>query len=571
MIKVNDHQTFRLFDPWEHLGPKRRKLLDKSWSGVFRKYLLEKLPVEKIAKYFDEGMGRPSKELYTAIGSLMLQQLHDLSDPEVSMALAFHEAWHYALDITDESDAGKYISERTLRTYRKILIKEGLDRVLFETLTDSLIKAFGVDTTKQRLDSTLIQSNMRKLGRIRIFSTTIRKFLKKLKRTNPDLFNNLLEPEFRDRYLAKEYEGCFSQVKPSEAARTLDGLAEDLLYLIELFSSYDNVVTLSEYRLLERILREQCCVTGSGKDLKVEIKPSKDVPSNSLQNPSDPDAGYDNHKGQGYQLQIMETYQVEKQDDKKPDLITHVEVESAHEHDANALQPAIDTTQKRGCCPEELTCDTLYGGDDNVQQAAVKGVEVVAPVKGPAPAGEISLSDFEFDENTNFVTGCPEGYEPENVCRTQKNRIRARFNKKTCCACPHLKNCPVKPGKKAAFLRYDDKTLRLARRRAHEQTREFKDRYRWRAGIEGTNSHLKSDVGAGRLRVRGMASVRFTVTLKALGLNILRCAKVLDARLLPYFTRFRSLKSIHRALINKLYTIFHISLSKNRYIYIIER
>ena len=571
MIKVNDHQTFRLFDPWEHLGPKRRKLLDKSWSGVFRKYLLEKLPVEKIAKYFDEGMGRPSKELYTAIGSLMLQQLHDLSDPEVSMALAFHEAWHYALDITDESDAGKYISERTLRTYRKILIKEGLDRVLFETLTDSLIKAFGVDTTKQRLDSTLIQSNMRKLGRIRIFSTTIRKFLKKLKRTNPDLFNNLLEPEFRDRYLAKEYEGCFSQVKPSEAARTLDGLAEDLLYLIELFSSYDNVVTLSEYRLLERILREQCCVTGSGKDLKVEIKPSKDVPSNSLQNPSDPDAGYDSHKGQGYQLQIMETYQVEKKDYKKPDLITHVEVKPANEHDANALQPAIDTTRERGCCPEEIVCDTLYGGDDNVQQAATKGVEVVAPLKGPAPAGEISLSDFEFDENTNFVTGCPEGYEPENVCRTQKNRIRARFNKKTCCACPHLKNCPVKPGKKAAFLRYDDKILRLARRRAHEQTKEFMDRYRWRAGIEGTNSHLKSDFGAGRLRVRGMVSVRFTVTLKALGLNILRCARAIHARLLPYITRFRALKSIHIALINKLYAIFHILLSKNRYIYIIER
>ena len=571
MITVNDHQTFRLFDPWEYLGPKRRKLLDTSWSGVFRKYLLEKLPVKKIANHFDEVMGRPSKELYTAIGSLMLQQLHDLSDPDVTRALAFNIDWHYALDITDESDACKYLSERTLRTYRKILIKEGLDRVLFETLTDSLIKAFGVDTTKQRLDSTLIQSNMRKLGRIRIFSTTIRKFLKKLKRTHPDLFNNLLETEFCDRYIAKESERCFSQVKPSEAARTLDGLAEDLLYLIERFSSQGNVVTLSEYKLLKRVLREQCRVTGSGKDVKVEIKPSKEVPSHSLQNPSDPDAGYDSHKGQGYQLQIMETYQVEKQDDKKPDLITHVEVEPANEHDANALQPAIDTTKERGCCPEEIVCDTLYGGDDNVQKAAVKGVEVVAPLKGPAPASEISLSDFEVDENTNFVTGCPEGYKPENVCRTQKNRIRARFNKKTCFACQHLKNCPVKPGKKAAFLRYDDKILRLAKRRAHEQTREFKDRYRWRAGIEGTNSHLKSDVGAARLRVRGIASVRFTVTLKALGLNILRCARAIHARLLPYITRFSALKLIHKTLINKLYAMFHILLSKNRYIYVIER
>src|SRR4030043_2457701 len=134
MITVKDHQTGWLFDPWKHLGPKRRKLLEKSWAGVFREYLLEKLPVTKVARHFDEVMGRPSKELYTAVGALILQQLHDLSDPDVSMTLAFNEQWHYALDITDESDAGKYISERTLRTYRKILMDENLDKFLFEPL-----------------------------------------------------------------------------------------------------------------------------------------------------------------------------------------------------------------------------------------------------------------------------------------------------------------------------------------------------------------------------------------------------------------------------------------------------
>ena len=368
MITVNDHHTKRLFDPWGYLGPKRRKLLDSSWSGVFRKYLLEKLPVHKLARYFDEAMGRPSKELYTAMGALILQQLHDLSDPEVPMILAFNEQWHYALDITDESDNSNYISERTLRNYRRILIKEELDRILFDTLTDTLIDVFGVDTSKQRLDSTIIRSNMRKLGRIRIFATTIRKFLKKLKRKHPGLFDTLLKSELADRYLAGESEGCFSRVKPSEASKTLKDLGEDLLYLVELFSSYDTVQKLSEYKLLERVLREQCKVTGTGVDSTVEIKKPKEVPSDSLQNPSDQDAGYDSHKGQGYQAQIMETYHDEKRDDSKPDLITYVEVEPANKHDANALQPAIDSTRERNCCPEELTCDTLYGGDENVQQ-----------------------------------------------------------------------------------------------------------------------------------------------------------------------------------------------------------
>ncbi len=571
MITVNDHQTLRLFDPWDYLGPKRRKLLDTSWSGVFREYLLEKLPVEKVAKHFDEVMGRPSKELYTAIGTLILQQLCDLSDPEVIRAVAFNIDWHYALDITDESDAGKYISERTLRTYRRILIKEGLDRVLFETLTDTLIKAFDVDTTKQRLDSTLIQSNMRKLGRIRIFANTIRKFLKKLRRTHRDLFDTLLESWFSDRYLAKESEGCFSQVKPSEASRTLEGLSEDLLYLVELFSSHDRVSRLSEYRLLKRVLGEQCRVSCSGTDTKVEIKPPKEVPTNSLQNPSDPDAGYDSHKGQGFKVQIMETYQTEKQDDKKPDLITHVEVKPAHEHDAKAIQPAIDSTQERKCCPEELTCDTLYGSDENVQEAATKGVAVIAPVKGPKNSPDIGLKGFRFDEETNFVVSCPEGHKPLKVNRTRKKRISARFNKNICKACPRYKNCSVYLKKKAAFLYYDDKVARLAMRRSFEETKEFKDKYRWRAGIEATMSHYKIDVGGDRLTVRYLNNVRFAVMLKTLGLNILRCSKALVACLRPYFIRFSSLISPQINRINKLYAILHILLSKNSLIYEIAR
>jgi hypothetical protein len=563
MITVKDHHTRRLIDPWDYVGPKRRRLLDRSWSGVFRRYLLEELPVRTVARYFDEAMGRPSKELYTAIGCLILQQLHDLSDPDVTRALAFNLDWHYALDITDESDASTYLSERTLRTYRKILEEEGLDGILFATLTDKLLKEFGVDPSKQRLDSTLIRSNMRKLGRIRIFATTIRKFLKKLKRTHPDVFARLIDAQVTDRYLAEGSEGCFSRVKPSEASRTLQELGEDLLHLIELFSSDETVRKLSEYKLLERVLHEQCLVTGSGADAKVALKPPKEVPPDSLQNPSDPDAGYDSHKGQGYKVQVMETYQSEKHDVNTPDLITHIDVEPAHRHDANALQPAIDDTRERNCCPEILTCDTLYGGDDNIRESADKGVEVIAPLKGPAPSHIISLSDFEYDESTSFVTRCPVGHRPDNVCRTRTNRIRARFTKKTCAACSLLKHCPVKLSKKAAFLRYDDKILRLSQRRAYEQTKEFKDRYRWRAGIEGTHSHLKCDLGASRLRVRGIASVRVAVVLKALGLNILRCARALYAHLYRYFARIRNSYKTSILDITNYNTLFHILMSKN--------
>lgn len=532
MITVKDHQTGRLFDPWDYIGPKRRKLLETSWAGVFRKYLFEKLPVGRVARHFDDRLGRPSKELYTAIGALILQQLHDLSDPEVTETLAFSISWHYALDITDESDNGKYLSERTLRMYRKILIDERLDRLLFETLTDTLIKAFGVDTSKQRLDSTIIRSNMRKLGRIRICAATIQKFLKKLRRTHHELFDSPVTTGVVDRYLAKNADTLFSQVKPSEASRTLQDIGNDLVYLIEVFRPYGTVCALPEYRLLDRVLHEQFTVTGTGSNTRVTVKPPKDVSSDSLQNPSDPAAGYDAYKGSGYQAQIMETYLTDKHDKHTPAMITYVEVEPANKPDVYGLLPAIDATSKRDCCPDTLVCDTQYGSDDNVVKATTRNVEVTAPSKGNASASATCLSDFHFDSDTNTVIACPEGHAPVWSGHTTETRLKATFAKTTCSDCSRHNLCPLYHGKKASYLYYDEANLRIAQRRAAEQTPEFKDKYRWRAGIEGTHSHLKSDLGARRLRVRGLAAVFFAVILKALGLNILRCAQALNARLL---------------------------------------
>ena len=74
MINVKNHKQGDLFDPWAHLGPKRRKLLDKSWAGLFREHILEELPVDELMPFFREDFGRPTKELYTVMGAVVLQQ-----------------------------------------------------------------------------------------------------------------------------------------------------------------------------------------------------------------------------------------------------------------------------------------------------------------------------------------------------------------------------------------------------------------------------------------------------------------------------------------------------------------
>jgi len=515
MFYTKDHKTGYLFDhgPFHWLDEKRKRLIDKSWAKLFREEILPRLPVNELEQFYSPGRGAPTKELHAMLGAMVLQQMRDFTDEETIYQYAFNIQWHYALNITDGSDA--YISLKTLWNMRHILAERGIYATLFENIADTLAKAFSVDTSLQRLDSVHIFSNMRHLGRIGLFVHTIKKFLINLKRHHRELFDSL-EKERTDRYLSKKDESVFSMVKPSESVKTLEESGNDLFFFIEQFKENADVASMSSYMHLVRLLREQCVVEGSST---VSIKPNKDVPSDSLQNPSDPDATYDGHKGQGYQTQIMETYSPDKE---QLSLITYVAVEPAHKSDASALMPAVEDTEKRDLTPEEVLADSLYGSDDNCEKAKEHGVFVVSPVTGTKNTKEISLADFVLSD-TLTVTTCPEGNNPL-FTKQKKDRYVAAFDSETCSTCPGKNGCPVKPGKRGNYLRYDERTVRIALRRATEKTTEFREKYRFRSGIEGTISYTDRKTGIKHLRVRGLKAVSFCATLKAAAVNILRAA-----------------------------------------------
>ncbi|MCI5165620.1 MAG: hypothetical protein D3903_05875, partial [Candidatus Electrothrix sp. GM3_4] len=248
---------------------------------------------------------------------------------------------------------------------RSTMTKYGLYDRIFEAVGDELVKTFYVDTSLQRIDSVHIFSNMKHLGRIGIFTSTIKKFLINLKRQHKTEFNGL-ELNLRERYLKKAEENSFSMVKPSESAKTLQMVADDLFFFIERFGSYLSIPSMKSYQLMTRILKEQCITEQdeNTEEQRITLKENKDISSDSLQNPPDPDAGYSGHKGKGYQVQIAETYSKD-QDFESLSLITYVDVQAAHESDADALMPYIEATEQRGIKPEEALADTLYGGDDN--------------------------------------------------------------------------------------------------------------------------------------------------------------------------------------------------------------
>ncbi|MBU4446262.1 transposase, partial [bacterium] len=153
--------------------------------------------------FFDAGFGRPTKEIYTSLGVLLFQQMNDLTDEEACNQLAFNIQWHYALNLSEESDAAKYICLKTLWTLRSILTENSIDADIFDAVRDKLAKVFKVNTDDQRIDSVHIKSNMRKLGRIGIFVSGISKFLRNLKRNHKEQFG-MIEGKIADKYLSEK-------------------------------------------------------------------------------------------------------------------------------------------------------------------------------------------------------------------------------------------------------------------------------------------------------------------------------------------------------------------------------
>lgn len=520
MIHIKDHKTPDMFDPFPFLGPKRKQRIEASWAKVFREHILPTLPVEKVFSKYDPVMGAPTKELYAMLGLMVIQQMHDLTDEEAVDQFAYNLQWHYALNITSTADADAYVSPKTLWTMRNVLTERNLFQDIFNEVTTKLAEVFTVDVSKQRFDSVHIFANMRHLGRIGLFVKTIKKFLVNLKRHHKDLYEALDKP-LSDRYMTKQGESVFSMVKPSESMKTLASLADDLFTLVERFRGNEPVVTMTSYQLLVRLLQEQCILQRvDTHTTQVVVKANKDVAPDSLQNPSDPDAGYNGYKGRDYQMQVAESYGTSEDTDTL-NLITGVIVEPAHKRDAHALVPLIETTAGLGLKPKEALADTLYGGDENCRRAEALGVEIVSPAKGTGPRAS-SLTEFTMN-NVNEVTACPRGCAPEHT-ESRDGKYSAFFLKKTCRGCVRKKTCPTKSTKKGRTLRYDDKAIRMAWRRVYEDSSEFRDRYRFRAGIEGTMSQLDRLTGLKHLRVRSMSAVSFAAYLKAAAINIVRAA-----------------------------------------------
>ncbi len=87
MRNMIDPRQNDLFDTYSaFLSPVAHKRLLKSWHGVFRHIILKELPVAKLAEHFGPVLGRPSTELYSIAGLLLIMEFKNWTVEEASDA-----------------------------------------------------------------------------------------------------------------------------------------------------------------------------------------------------------------------------------------------------------------------------------------------------------------------------------------------------------------------------------------------------------------------------------------------------------------------------------------------------
>ncbi len=520
MIRKRDPREQVLISRFDSLlCPSAINILKNGWEGVFRAVILDLLPIRKVEEKFSPDTGRPTKELYSVTGLLLIMEFFGWSMDEAVKQYMTSLSVQYALNV--EEDCVK-LSRRTLFRYIGWLRNKEFMQKTMIIVTDALIRKFKINTTEQRTDSSQIFSNMAVWSRKKLLHQIIYRFLLQVKRHMKVEYEKLAE-DLRERY-EKASGWIFGETSPMKLQRrgkvytTEEQMGYDMQKLIEYFADNKKASNMNSYKDMVRVFSEQFIDV----DGKAELNPHPG--GKVLINPSDPDAEI-GHKGAGYQVQVAETCS----DDNEVQLVTAAIPQGASASDMDSLPLTQEKLVEEGHVPEKLYTDAGYGSDQNYVNAAKDNIELVAPAPSP-PAGKVGLEQCKMDEN-NVIVECPAGNRPISAYY-RNGKGRAVFHIRVCNECPLLPICrSMKSGKQNRCFKYEDSHLRNRARRLREATPEFKKDYgHKRTPIEGMFGRLKQFTPLRRVRVRGRPAVFHSIFSILIMHNIMQVSRLAQIR-----------------------------------------
>lgn len=491
--------------------------------------------------------GRPAESAGCLAWVSVLQFVEDLPDRQAAEAVRSRIDWKYLLGLSLDDPGFDFtlLADFRRRVLAASLEQTFLDEVLRRAQALGLLKARG----RQRTDSTRILAAIRTLNRLECIGETLRHTLNELSRTAPDWLRAQVPTEWGLRYGRRfeQYHLPKTESARRELAETIGHDGYTLLAACYAPDAPERVRTHPAVEILRRVWLQNFYVETDRPAGGLTAAPSPvasvawreagNFPPAALiiQSPYDVEAHFSQKRDAGwvgYKGHVTETC-----DPEQPYLLTHVATTPATQPDTVALAKIQAELAAQARLPSEHLVDTGYTTPTGlVTSQTAHQVQLVGPVELDSSwqarqAQGFELARFAIDWARHVVT-CPQGHlsvhwweHPKAKGRTQ---VDIAFAAADCHACPTRAVCTRGKGPRHLELLSQPEHLALQAARQRQTTKDFKEQYAARAGIESTLSQAVRRCGYRATRYIGLAKTHLQHVLTAAAINLIRLADWFD-------------------------------------------
>ncbi len=509
-FKENNCQQLSLNDSFGGLTAREQKALEKSWAKIFADEIFPSIDEQRFSVLYSNHASRPNTPVNVIVGALIIKELFDYSDDEMVENLMLDLHLQYALHTTSFEE--QPLSDKTLSRFRKrcydyeTLYGIDLYKDCVTDLSSSIAKLMGISGRIRRMDSMMIESNIRKLSRMELIYTCISKLISHLLKQNeqdiPEELKHYADPN--------DFNQVIYHQRSTEADERMLVLLKDADTLISICQ--DKYESVTEYELFIRCMSEQTIVESEKRRLRNKEDGSMD--SKVLQNPSDPEATFRKKAGREYRGYAAN---IEESVGAGGSVVTGYQYDQNICSDSQFIEEHLQNMKKTD---EKVTlvADGAYGGVDNRELAAEKNIQLVTTSLNGRQTADIHAG-FIFNDDGTKVLKCPGGHEPKSCSyMKQTEQCAVSFERSKCAGCPYQDQCKPKIYKKVAKIVTSRKAHERAIIQKQMQGEEFKSLARLRNGVETIPSNLRRNYHLEKLP-RGKQKGKFFFGCKILALN----------------------------------------------------
>ena len=353
----NDVQQLNFYDSGYGLTEREKKFLSSSWACYFADYIFPSIDEKPYEVLYSEKASRPNTPVNVIIGALILKELNGLTDEGLFQSLLFDVRFQTALHTTSFRE--QPMSDRTLSRFRARCLayqmETGID-LLHDTicsLGEKIAELTQADQTLLRMDSLMVESNIRKLSRLELIYTCAADAVRRADK------NHIL-PEHLRHYLDPcDYHGAFYHRNAKEE-EVLKDAQEAEKYLCDIDT---------EHEILTRVLTEQTIHEGK----EIQLCPKEQLHSKIIQSPYDTEATF---RTKGYGAHIGYVANILESRNEESSVILDYQYEENTYSDSQFLK---DQIQRIGYQQEETTLvtDGGYAGKENAAIASEKNIRLI--------------------------------------------------------------------------------------------------------------------------------------------------------------------------------------------------